>query len=143
MSLTPLRQPLVGRVRRFGQLIPRNVPQSAPAPSLQPIAAGWTGGGTPGVALDVSGGPAPVAASMTISGIVVDGTAIDDPGPISIAQGDDAQAVAIKVLAALNGLQDAGQGFTIYAARSGSTVNLAAAGGASNVFDADPAVAIS
>lgn len=114
----------------------------APVPPAQPVAGGWTGGGTPSVALTLSGGPQVGAGTATVTGLIVDGSAITDPAVVPMADGETADQIAANIAAAIDGLQDLATVITLAASSTGATVNVTSSGssGAGN-FDSDPAVA--
>ena len=102
-----------------------------------PITATVAGTGSDTVTITIAGGPIGSPAKLTIAGISVDGTAIDDPAEVNISANADAASVATKVARAIDGQQDAGTTITVSATANGAVVTLTQAGstGAGN-FDA-------
>lgn len=108
-------------------------------PPQLPLAGSFTGGGTTGIALNITGDVMAADGAVTITGLSVDGLTFD-PVSVDLAAGDAPQDAAAKIAAALENLADTTAAETLHAGVSGSTVNVSGTGGSPNVFDADPVV---
>lgn len=107
-------------------------------PTLEALVEGE---GTDTVTITLSGIPAG-GQTITVAGIVVDATAIDDPDPYVVIVDDTLAEIATGLAAAIDGVQDAGTSITVSAASDAAVVTLTNDSGGDGEFDTAPTVTI-